>query len=235
MNDTRQLFIEKVQEYKNFTRTTVRYGDSATDIRHVAYPALGLVGEIGELAEYLDKIDPTNEEFIAEFISELGDILWMSVRLADSLFPDGVLTLLPLNYEFLLKGHLYDGSYSDKVFILGRFDTPKEAVEHAVMSMVSRSMELSGKVAKIVRKDKSTPTKAVEVVDILDDIIYLCILLAHWVLQGYPMVTAYSHQYTDNIDSSERTIALFEMIENNTRKLSARVENNTIKGDGHDR
>ena len=74
-----------MKEYKCFTRSTATYPDALSNtLSEVMYLALGLSGEAGEVAEHVKRLYCSAPLDRHALRSELGDVLWYLVRLADT-------------------------------------------------------------------------------------------------------------------------------------------------------
>ena len=75
-----------LEAYEEFVDSTANYPIvGRSDFDYLTYPTLGLVGEAGEFANKVKKIDRDDNgsltlEGRAALISELGDVLWYTVK-----------------------------------------------------------------------------------------------------------------------------------------------------------
>ena len=77
-----------LDDYRTFTRTTAVYPEAVSGaVPELMYLALGLAGEAGEVANQIKKIyrDGDGAPRREKIASELGDVFWYLIRLADSL------------------------------------------------------------------------------------------------------------------------------------------------------
>lgn len=71
-----------IEEYRRWTRNTAQY-----ESKHaLSYLVYGLVGEAGEVAnEFKRGFEKGKEVSYEALISEMGDVLWYLIRLADTM------------------------------------------------------------------------------------------------------------------------------------------------------
>lgn len=74
-----------LNEYQQFTRTTIAYPCQVRSFEEMNYLVLGLTSEAGEVAGKLKKIIRGDEVAPEAFLSEVSDVLWYLVRIADNM------------------------------------------------------------------------------------------------------------------------------------------------------
>lgn len=73
-------------DYQKWTESTAIYPESGTGSNtELYYLAMGLTSEAGEVAGKIKKLLRDNKLDIGNLIYELGDVLWYTARLVDSL------------------------------------------------------------------------------------------------------------------------------------------------------
>jgi len=103
--------VNDINTYQKWTRSTIKYPQS----NEGEYLTSAMAGEVGELFGAIAKYwreDYEYDELLKKLELELGDVMWMVVRLADY-YDFDMSTILQTNIN-KLEGRLADGTIKGK-------------------------------------------------------------------------------------------------------------------------